>query len=96
MNSDLNEIDITKTENKKEFTFTHMEDPKSEFDLGKAKKNCRHCLGRGLAGRMHLTGVRLVCRCVVKASFEAAQLLKKPEQAQAETKLEKPQEQKGA
>jgi len=66
---------------KEQVLFTHMQDPENKYDLGKSKRSCRHCSGTGVVGTMHLTGVRLVCACVMKAMYEDAEVLKKQEVA---------------
>ena len=60
------EINITQSIGKHAIT-QHELDPDNKFDMKKAKRNCKHCYGSGVAGKMHLTGVRLVCSCVIKS-----------------------------
>lgn len=59
--------------------YTHMEDPKGLFDLGKAKRSCKHCCGTGVIGHMHFTQVKLVCKCVVRVTHEESKIIKKEE-----------------
>ena len=65
---------------REEVLFTHMQDPEGKYDLSKAKRGCKHCYSTGLAGRMHLTGVRIVCACVMKRIYEDSQILKQKEE----------------
>lgn len=64
---------------KEEVVFTHVQDPEGKYDLSKAKRGCKHCYSTGLAGRMHFTGARIVCACVVRRVYEDAEILKKEE-----------------
>jgi hypothetical protein len=52
-----------------------MLDSDGKFNLDKAYKSCKHCYGTGVAGKMTLTGARLTCRCVVKATVEDEEIL---------------------
>jgi hypothetical protein len=57
---------------------THVLDPENKLSLGKAKKNCRHCYGTGMAGRMPmLGGIKLVCKCVARQTRLDEEILAK-------------------